>query len=226
MDKLIPVFIVIGIIILGFIMKLIELNDAVKRTDFTNQYRNKFISFINETISDKSFNQQLYYELTSDVKAMQYELGSDGVYAYAVDNLKGFSTSNYQALINFLPELRDVLNNQDNFVIMSRYNQSVKDCDDMFIRHLGSLNEYEKSIRKKLFNPFSCFSDGMRFIVSLPILLLNWFGLISDEHTRKAKRSWFIKFLNFVIILIGLIGTIMSIILGWNEFLQKLSKIL
>ena len=226
MDKLIPVFIVIGIIILGFIMKIIELNDAVKRTDFTNQYRNKFISLINETISDKSFNQQLYYELTSDVKAMQYELGSDGVYAYAVDNLKGFSTSNYQALINFLPELRDVLNNQDNFVIMSRYNQSVKDCDDMFIRHLGSLNGYKKSIRKKLFNPFSCFSDGMRFIVSLPILLLNWFGLISDEHTRKAKSSWIIKFFNFVIILISLISAIMSIILGWNEFLQRLSKIL
>ena len=226
MDKLIPIFIVIGIIILGFIMKLIELYDAVERTDFTNQYHNKFIKLASEILSNKNFNQQLYYELTLDVKAMQYELGSDGVYAYAIDNLKGFSTSNYQALINFLPELRDVLSNQDNFVLMSRYDQAVKDCDDMFIRHLGSLNEFEKSIRKRLFNPFSCFSDGMRFIISLPILLLNLFGLISDEHTRKAKRSWVITFLNFVIILIGLIGAIMSIILGWNEFLQTLSKIL
>lgn len=225
MDKLIPVFIVIGIMILGFIMKLIELNDAVKRIDFTNQYHNKFIRLISGIFLDKSFNQQLYYELTLDVKAMQYELGSDGVYSYVTDNLKGFSTSNYQALINFLPELRDVLNNQDNFVMMNRYNQSAKDCDDMFIRHLGSLNEFEKSIRKELFNPFSCFSDGVRFIVSLPILLLNWFGFISDEYTRKAKRSWFIKLLNFIIILIGLIGAVMSIILGWNEFLQKLSKI-
>lgn len=31
MDKLIPVLIVIGIIILGFIMKLIELSDITKR---------------------------------------------------------------------------------------------------------------------------------------------------------------------------------------------------
>jgi len=42
MDKLIPVFIVIGIIILGFIMKQIELNDAVKRIDFTNYYTYRF----------------------------------------------------------------------------------------------------------------------------------------------------------------------------------------
>ena len=223
MDKLIPIFIIIGIMILGFITKSIDFNDAVKRTNLTNQYRNKLITLINGIFLDKIFNQQLYYELTSDVKSMQFELGCDGVYAYVTDNLKGFSTSNYQALINFLPELRDVLNNQNNFIMMNRYSQSAKDCDDMFIRHLGSLNELKKSIKKKLFNPFSCFSDGMKFIVSLPILLLNWLGLISDEYMRKAKRSWLIKLLNVIIILIGLIGSIMSIILGWNEFLQKLS---
>ncbi|MEG0368230.1 MAG: hypothetical protein RR585_15405 [Coprobacillus sp.] len=156
MDKLIPISILIGIIILGFIMKSIELSDVVKRTDFTNQYHNKFIRLINETFSDKSFNQQLYFELTKDVKTMQYELGSDGVYAHVMDNLNGFSASNYQLLVNFLPELRDVHNNRDNFIMMNRYNQSAKDCDDMFIRHLGSLNEFEKH-QKKAFQSFLMF---------------------------------------------------------------------
>lgn len=225
MDKLIPVFIVIGIIILGFIMKKIELNDVVKRIDFTNQYHKKLETLIDEISSKEIFNQQLYYELTSEVKGMQYELGSDGVFKYATDNLKGFSTSNYQLLINFLPELRDVLKNQNNIITVDRFNQSANDCDNMFIRHLGSLNELKKSIRKNSFNPFSSFSNGMKFIISLPILLLNWFGFISDEYTRKAKCSWFIKFLNFLVVLIGFIGAIMSIILGWNDFLQKLNKI-
>ena len=35
MDKLIPALIVIGIIILGFIMKLVELSDITKRINFT-----------------------------------------------------------------------------------------------------------------------------------------------------------------------------------------------
>lgn len=225
MDKLIPVFIIVGIIILGFIMKLFELKDIIKRIEFTNNYRNKFISLVNGIISDKSFNQKLYYELTSDVKSMQYELGSDGIYAHVTDNLKGFSTNNYQLLVNFLPELRDILNEQGNPIMMNRYNQSASDCDDMFIRHLGTLNEIEKSIKKNLLNPFSCFSGGMKLIVSLPILLLNWFGFISDESTRKAKHSWLVKLLNFVVTLVGLISAIMSIIMGWSEFWQKICDI-
>ncbi|GLC79672.1 hypothetical protein [Lacrimispora brassicae] len=225
MDKLIPVFIVIGIIILGFIMKLIELNDIRKKIEFTNNYRNKFISLLNGIISDKNFNQQLYYELTSDVNSMQYELGSDGIYAHVTDNLKGFSTSNYQLLVNFLPEIRNILSEQDNIIIMNRYNQSAGDCDDMFIRHLGTLSEIDNSIRKNLFNPFSCFSGGMKFVVSLPILLLNWFGFISDERTRKAKHSWLVKLLNFVVTFVGLISAVMSVVMGWSEFWKKLYDI-
>ena len=156
---------------------------------------------------------------------MQYELGPDGIYAHVTDNLKGISTSNYQLLVNFLPELRDILNEQSNPIMMNRYNQSASDCDDMFIRHLGTLDEIEKSIRKNLLNPFSCFSSGMKLIVSLPILLLNWFGFISDESTRKAKHSWLVKILNFVVTLVGLISAIMSIIMGWSQFWQKICDI-
>lgn len=225
MDKLIPVLIVIGIIILGFIMKLIELSDIFKRINFTDNYRNKFINLINEIISNNNFNQQLYYELTSDVNSMQYELGSDGIYAYVADNLKGFSTRNYQLLINFLPEVRNILNEQDNMVMMNRYHQSINNCDDMFIRHLGTLRGFEQNIRKNMFNPFSCFSDGIKFIVSLPILLLNWFGFISNENTRKAKHSWIVKLLNFIFTLIGFISAVMTIVIGWEDFLHKVCNI-
>lgn len=226
MDKLIPVFILIGIIILGFIMEFVELNDISKRIEFTRNYRDKFITLVNGIFSNQKFNQQLYYELTLDVNAMQYELGSDGVYAHVTDNLNGFSTSNYQLLVNFLPELRDALNEQGNSIMMNRYNHSIQNCDDMFIRHLGTLTELDKSIRKKLFNPLSCFSNGIKFIVSLPILLLNWLGLISDDHTRKAKHSWFLKLINAIVTLASLLSTIMSITMGWDEFLKKLSDIL
>lgn len=95
----------------------------------------------------------------------------------------------------------------------------------MFIRHLGTLRNFEQNKRKNMFNPFSCFSDGIKFIVSLPILLLNWFGFISDENTRKVKHSWLIKFLNFIFTLIGFISAIMTIIMGWDDFLHKVGNI-
>lgn len=225
MDKVIPISIVAVIIILGFITKCIELNAILKRIDFTNGYRNKFIDLVNGIMSHNTFNQQLYYELTTDVKAMQVELGSDGIIAYVTDNLKGFSTQNYQLLVNFLPELRNVLSERDSYIMMNRYNQSAQDCDDMFIRHLGTLKEMEKPIRKNLFNPISCFSEGIKFIVSLPILLLHWLGFISVETTCKLKRNWFIKLINVLITFVGFISGLMSIIMGWNDFLKILYKI-
>ena len=71
----------------------------------------------------------------------------------------------------------------------------------------------------------SCFSDGIKFIVSLPILLLHWFGFISDETTRRAKHNWIIKLLNIIVTLVGFIGGLMSIVMGWNEFWQIIRNI-
>lgn len=218
MDRLIPILILIGLILAGFVIKLFELKNLIKRIDFTNDYRNKFVDFVNTLFKTKSFNQQLYYELTSEVKAMQCELGADGVFAHVIDGLKGYSTSNYQLLVNFLPELRNAINEMDNSIMSMRFSQSAGDCDDMFIRHLGSLQEYEKHVRKNLFNPFSCFSDGVKIIVALPVLLLNWLGFLSDERTKRIKNSWIIGVLNFVVVILGLIGSVVTIVLGWEQF--------
>lgn len=226
MNKLIPALIIVGIIILGFILKLIELNKIIRRLDFTSSYHKKFIAFMDEIMLYSRFDQQLYYELTLEVNAMQYELGTDGIIAYMKDNLKGICARDYQLLVNFLPELRYILNCKRNSILMDRYNQSASNCDDMFIRHLGTLTEAEKSIRKNLFNPFSCFSNGVRFIISIPILLLRWFGFISDETAQKASRSWFLKLVNIVCTLVGFIGGLMSIIMGWDEFWQMICNIL
>ena len=157
MDKLIPICILVVIIIIGFISKMVDLSTIVKRIEFTSNYSEKFVKFINKIVSENTFDQGLYNELTSDVKAMQYELGEDGVFAYMKDQLKGVEGRNYQLLINFLPETREMVN-INNSILAERYNKSIHDCDDMFIRHLGTLENQRKNIRKGLFNPFSSFA--------------------------------------------------------------------
>ena len=102
MDKLIPIWRFVRCRYNRLYFKIFRTWYIRSRYEFTVEYRNKFINFLNELFQKRSFNQQLYYELTGKVKEMQYELGSDGVYAYVKDNLKGYSTSNYQALVKFL----------------------------------------------------------------------------------------------------------------------------
>jgi hypothetical protein len=227
MDKFLPILIIVGIIIIGFIMRVIDLKRLVDREEFTDKYRSKFVPFINQLFKSHSFNNQLYHELTYDVKEMQIELGEDGVSAYAADQLKGFAVRNYQMLINFLPEIRDALNdiNYNNHIMTNRYVAFANDCNDAFVRHLGSLDKEISDTRKKLWNPFSNLSYGVRSIISFPFLLLNWFGLLTYERASKVRMSWFVSLLNFIVVIIGLISAVITIVIGKDEFLQIVHNI-
>lgn len=218
MDKLIPIEILLGVIIVGFISKFLELGDIRKRYEFTHEYRNKFINFINELFTNRNFNQSVYHDLTAKVKEMQYELGADGVYAYVQDNLKGYATKNYELLVNFLPETRNVIRNQGNIILMERWNQEAQDCDDMFLRHLGSLKLAEEKTKKNIINPFSDFAEGVKLIVSLPVLLLKWFGFISEERSKKIKKNIILKIIHFIVTTVGFVSEIMAIVMGWDDF--------
>ena len=226
MDKLLPATFLFIIVIIGFVYKEVELAHNNERLNFTRDYRNKFITYVNSIVSNHTFDQKLYYELTSDVNKMQYELGADGVYAHLTDNLKGYSVKNYQLLINFLPETRNILNDIDNIIMQNRYMQSIQSCDDMFIRHIGTLNQLDEQIRKNLYNPFSNFAQGIRFFVSLPWLILNWFGFISIETKRKIKGNFIIKLLNFLVTIVGFASNIIAIFVGWEPFLLIIKNLI
>lgn len=160
--------------------------------------------------------------MTSKVKEMQCELGSDGIYAYVQDNLKGYCASDYQLLVNFLPETRNALNDLNNLIMMKRYNQSIQYCDDMFVRHIGSLELAKKSLRKELLNPFSDFAEGIKLIILSPFLLLKWFGFLSDCKSQKIKKNIILKIINFVVTTVGFISGVMAIIMGWSDFWQMI----
>lgn len=226
MDRIIPILILIGLAVLGFIIKFVEIYDFDKRLTFTKEYRDKFITLCNDIFSNNHFDQAIYYELTAAVKDMQAELGTDGIYAYVQDNLKGVATRNYQALVNFLPELRTAINEKQNSIMAMRLSRSIADCDDMFLRHIGTLTSQIDATRKEAKNPFSCFAEGVRTIISLPILLLKWFGIISSTTSKKLKSNWIVKIISILVTLVGFVGSVITIIIGWNQFVEIMSKIL
>ncbi|MCC8042748.1 MAG: hypothetical protein LIO69_04455 [Oscillospiraceae bacterium] len=222
MDKVISICSIIVIVIIGFIVKLIRLHSINKRLEFTSDYRNKFIQYVNQIASDHTINQTLYYELTSKVKEMQMELGEDGVFAYMTDNLRGITAKDYQLLLNFLPETREMLGNS---FLAERYTMSINSCDDMFIRHIGSLNSNHSEIRNGIFNPFSNFAEGIKSIILLPFFIFSWCGFITLDSTYKLGQNIIVKILNAVIVILGLIGTIITIVLGWSEFTAIVMKL-
>lgn len=88
----------------------------------------------------------------------------------------------------------------------------------MFIRHLGTLESQWKSVRKGLLNPFSSFAEGTKVIILSPLILLSWFGFVPVEKTDRAKKNMFIKLLNVLVTILGFAATIITIVVGWNDF--------
>lgn len=221
MDKLIPISILAAIIVIGFFSKVKALSTIDDRIEFTSDYQKKFAEYINKILSNRTFDRDLYYELTYSANAMQYELGEDGVLAAMKDPQAGLMYKNYQLLINCLPETKRI----NSSPAPEYYNTSIcacEACEDAFIRHLGALDRQKENIRKGLFNPLSLFAVGTKVIIIF--ILLSWFGFVPIEKIDRAKNNMLVKLLNAILSLLGLAGTIISIVVGWNDFWNMVFK--
>ena len=223
MEKVIALLLIILLIIIGLIKQIIFLIKLKKRLNFTTSYRNKFISLVNKLDSTKKIDNDIYYDLTESVNKMQQELGEDGILSYFADNLTGIQTRNYQYLINFLPSLRKI--DFGNSIILDRYNDSVFCCDDMFVRHIGTIKNSISDVKKTFFNPFLCFSFGVKFIITLPISIMKWFGFISEKNYTKILQSGITAIVNMMMTILSFAGSIISVTIGWKDFIKILSSL-
>lgn len=58
-DRLLPIVILMLIILIGFIDYVVKLRKIISKLDYTNDYKNKFVEYIN-CLSKKSLNNDLY----------------------------------------------------------------------------------------------------------------------------------------------------------------------
>ena len=223
MEKKITLLLIVFFIIVGIVKQIISYINLKKKLNFTEDYREKLISLVKTLASTKKLDNAIYYDLTESVIKMQQELGEDGILAQFEDNLTGFRATNYQYLINFLPSLRNI--DFGNSIILDRYNTATHCCDDMFIRHIGCLKNCINRTKKSFFNPFLCFSFGVKFIITLPFSIIKWFGFMSDSKYTKILQSGFITSLNMIITISGFVSSIISITIGWKDFIKIISSL-
>ncbi len=51
----------------------------------------------------------------------------------------------------------------------------------------------------------------------MPVLILYWSGIVSTRTITTVRVSTAFKFISGVITLISIIGSLITILLGWNE---------
>lgn len=215
--RVVPIIIVFTAIIIGHIIKRIKIRKLNNRKSFTIEYQNKFINLVNWIIEKGEINQDLYNECIHDVNKIQAELGYDGVLSEFIDPIQGIQGKNYQLFVNLMPEVRRMLFMWGNSIAEERFNQMIGLCDDSLRKHVGNIDNSIDAINNNLFNPFSCFGESIRWLITLPVDILYWCGLLGDRASDTIKKNRFTKFISNIIVFIGLIGSVVTIILGWDE---------
>lgn len=171
------------------------------------EYTSKFVSYLNNLYSSKTItpDNSTYVELLTKSAHIQSLLGDLGRIDYQ-EPFTNYVIRNLQIVINFIPHLQNPQYKDGEFRLL----QSV-----LLIR-IGQYEELLNQIKKDIKNPLILLREGIQFIVTLPISLMFWTGLIQYSTKSKIYNSFFIKFVSFIIVFLGLISSIITIVSGWN----------
>lgn len=210
------------VFIVGFTQVYNRHSRVIAKLDFADEYRNKFVKFANKYFQNYvqwsrsgKLDSDLYVWLTMNVSKMQGNLGSMGVMEY-IAPFQSYKVSNYQIVINTIPKFRD--GNVQNF--------DVNIVDDCLLRYIGYMEEYRKDTLRNLRNPIVWFRIGFREVISIPFFILNWFGIISNQTVNFIKDSLIYKVIAGLIALITLVSGIVTIILGYDQTIEFVHKLL
>lgn len=205
--------IALAIILIGFIKNVMSLINLNKNVEFLGQYTENYVKYCNSYLgkgihSDEE--KRLYVRLISDAPKAQNLLMDLGFIDYKPGGTWSY-IKDYQVLINTVQLLRNPISNEDFKML---YN--------ILLMHVSRLNELFEKNKKETLNPIILLREGIQFFVTLPISLLFWTGIIKHNTQYKLSNNFFVKFISFLVILIGLISSIFTIVLGWEQFKEFL----
>ncbi|PEW67021.1 hypothetical protein CN448_19015 [Bacillus cereus] len=207
------------LILVGFIknvMKLIKLN---KNIEFLGQYTKNYVEYCNSYLGKKIRSEEenkVYIKLIREAPKAQLLLMDAGYVDYKLAGTWSY-ISNYQILINTVQTLR-------NPPAFGR--EEYEMLYNILVMQVSRIDELGEKTRKEIFNPIILLREGVQFFVTLPISLLFWTGLIKYSTQYKLSNNFFVKLISFLIIIIGLVSSIFTIVLGWEQFEEIVKRFL
>ena len=213
---------ILAVFIIGFVQVYNRHSRVVRKIDFASEYRNKFVDFSNKYFKTYDrysrtgdFDGEQYVWLTMNVSKIQNYVGSFGEMTYK-PAFQNYMINNYQIIINTIPKFRE--GQVESF--------DVGAVDDCLLRYIGHLEEYSKDTQKNLRNPIVWFREGFREIMSIPIFILSWFGIISNRTVNSIKNSLLYKVISGLIALVTLVSGVVTIIVGYDQTIEFVNRLI
>jgi hypothetical protein len=189
-----------------------KLQNIEKDLNFLTDYRNKFVEMANNYYENKSFDNNLYHELIENSNKAQRLLGATGIITYKPP-YSNLMYSNYPIALNTIPMFKT--GKIEIFDITS--------TDDTFLRKIGILKERQESLNNAD-NLKTWFQIGSQAVLSFPLSLLSFFGIVTTNKLEIITTSSLFKIINGIVWLLALLSTIITIFTGWDAFKNILTQ--
>ncbi|MCW7467878.1 hypothetical protein [Leptospira levettii] len=194
-----------------------EMSRTKELSNYVNLFRKIFIKYVTSNGEDNSS----YIWLTKNSNKMQNNLGRQGIVTFKQAFDQGIIT-NYSLIINGITQVRTYFEQPylGNLAI-----QTSQVIDDSLIRKIGDFEEQSEILSSKKFNPIELYRKGWKEIIFFPVTLVGWLGLISIQSVENYSQSLLLKFISGIFAILGLLGSIITIVTGYKQFLEIFHKL-
>lgn len=221
MESTIIISSVLILVIIGFVKMINQKLKIIENTDFIKLYRDKFVDFSNSFISRVQNSNSFVFDfeaynwlIMNSVKAQEILQGWG--YINYKPAFKSYYINNYPIILNTLPKFRS--NDLEMFDLNS--------VDDSILRCLGDLEVKFIYVSQNFYNPIVLFKEGVKEVLSWPILFLFWFGLLNDRTLDSIKHSGIFSFFAGIISLVAFISGLVTILIGAEESIEIIKTII
>jgi len=194
-------------VVLGLADVVVELRSLVGRLNFTVAYRERWVAFF------EGGKPEDYGWLTEKLSAMTREMGGEDIVAYRA-RAGGLSSPHYALLANTLAGSR----------MGEAQGEEIAMADHLLLVHAGALKHRVESLEGQLKNPLILVGRGLKFILSLPLLLLGWFGVLRPVSVQRARASWLFGFVQLVAAVAVALASIETLVSGWSTFVAQIQS--
>lgn len=208
---------IVGIV--GLIQIVIENRGAQRRRSFALEFHRN----LKEYVESRGQQQNSYQWMVQHANRMQLQLGRGGIMAHYRPPFESHYVTNYPIVLNMVPELRRSFGMSIGDDRLA--NEFAQLIQDALVRHYGDLDEELETGARRLLNPIVWLRQGIWFLLSLPVRVLAWFGIIPARRIHRSPRSVFFRVVSFLVALIMFISAIVTLVVGWESFTRSIATL-
>lgn len=219
MDKIIAVGVVIILLVIGRLRVVQNIKHIITKITFSDEFAENVSKFVNNQGKD----YKVYSWLLQKSEALQMNMGRHGIIDKFYIPFSQLEISNFEVILNALPAIHEefgweTVNPQ---VVRKYYNVLM----ESILRYRGKLLNDVESYQKSLRNPLEWLREGASWVVLLPFSILNWFHLLSDIKLVKISANPFTSFVSSIGAVIATLGSLVTIVIGWDAFVKILQDL-